>query len=132
MRRNKKLPFTKEVFNHSDFCTKIAIYFSRKTAGEFFDPYEQNYTFTNSNPITIKGYVYEVTAEALIWKQYGLQNIGAKEILCDSKYKSYFENCSKIEIDGDNYTVFKDGVGNKIVISNRPKKMIRVLITRND
>ena len=132
MRRNKKLPFTKTVFNHTDFCTKIRISFSQKTAGEFYDPYEQNYTYTNSNPITIKGYVSEISAEKLVYKQYGLQNMGAKEILCDSKYKSYFENCNKIEIDGDNYLVFKEGTGGKTIISNRPKKMIRVIITRYD
>jgi len=132
MKRNKKLPFTDRVFNHSDFCTKIRISFSQKTAGEYFDPYEQNYTYVNSNPITIKGYVSEVTGEALVYKQYGLQNMGAKEILCDVKYKNYFLNANKIEIDGDNYLVFKEATGGRTIISNRAKKMIRVIVTRYD
>ena len=132
MKRNKKIPFVSQIFEHSDFCTKIKIYFSTKTAGDYYDPYEQNYTYTNLNPITIKGYVSEISPEALVYKTYGLQNLGAKEILCDSKYKNYFELCNKIEIDGDNYTVFKEGTGHKTVISNRTKKIIRVMITRND
>jgi len=132
MRRNKKIPFISRLFKHTDFCTKIKIYFSQKTAGDYYDPYEENFTYTNLNPLTIKGYVSEITSEALVYKQYGLQNMGAKEILCDVKYKSYFEKCNKLEIDGDNYTVFKEGTGNKTIISNRAKKMIRVVVTRND
>ncbi len=132
MKRNKKLPFTKTVFNHTDFATKIQIFFSQKTAGDYFDPHEENYTYTNLNPLTIRGYVSEITPEALVYKHYGLQNMGAKEILCDSKYKAYFELANKIEIEGDNYLVFKEGTGSKTLISNRSKKMIRVIITRDD
>ena len=132
MKKNKKIPFASRIFKHSDFSTKITIYFSVKTAGEYFDPYEQNWTYTNLNPLTIRGYVSEITSEALVYKQYGLQNMGAKEILCDVKYKSYFENANKLEIDGDNYLVFKEGTGNKTLISNRTKKIIRVVVTRDD
>ena len=132
MRRNKKIPWISKIFKHTDFCTKITIYFSQKTAGDYFDPYEENYTYTNLNPLTIKGYVSEITSEALIYKQYGLQNQGAKEILCDSKYKSYFQNCNKLQIEGDTYTVYREGTGNNTLISNRTKKMIRVIVTRND
>ena len=132
MKRNKKIPFVSQIFKHSDFCTKITIYFSQKTAGDYYDPYEENYTYTNLNPITIKGYVSEITSEALVYKQYGLQNVGAKEILCDVKYKNYFVKCNKLEIDGDNYIVYKEGTGNKTLISNRTKKIIRVVVTRND
>ncbi len=132
LNRLKKIPFISQLFKHSGFSTKVTIYFSTKSAGEYFDPYEQNYTYTNLNPLTIRGYVSEVTPEALIYKQYGLQNMGAKEILCDSKYKSYFELSNKVTIDGDNYTVFKEGTGNKTLIANRTKKIIRVVITRND
>ena len=132
MKRNKKIPFVSKIFKHNDFSQKIKLYFSTKIAGEFFDPYEENYTYTNLNPLTIRGYVSEISPEALVYKKYGLQNMGAKEILCDVKYKSYFENCNKIEIDGDNYLVFKEGTGNNTLISNRTKKIIRVVVTRND
>jgi hypothetical protein len=105
---------------------------STKTAGTDYDTYEQNYTYTNLNPITINGYVTEISPEALIWKQYGLQNLGAMEILCESKYKNLFLNCNKLTIEGDNYTVMKDGTGTKTLIMNRPKKLIKVMVTRND
>jgi hypothetical protein len=132
MKKNKRIPFITQILTHSDFCTKIKISFSHKTAGEFFDQYEQNWTYTNLNPITIKGYVSEISPEALVYKTYGLQNMGAKEILCDARYKNYFQYCNKLEIDGDNYMVFREATGNKTLISNRTKKLIRVVITRHD
>lgn len=128
----RKLPLITRLLNHSDFRTKVQIYMSTKTAGVDYDSDEQNYTYTNLNPITINAYVTEVSAEGLVFKSYGLQNIGAKSILCEDKYRSYFENCNKITIDGDNYTVFKTGTGGKTLISNRPKHLIRVIVERND
>ena len=132
MNRNKHIPDVSKILKHTDFTSKITIYFSSKTAGADYDPYEQNYTYTNLNPITIRGFVSELSAEALVYKHYGLQNLGMKEILCDARYKKYFQNCNKLTIDGDNYTVFKEGTGNKTMISNRSNKLIRVVVTRND
>jgi len=128
----RKLPLIAKLLNHSDFRTKVQLYMSTKTAGVDYDSDEQNYTYTNLNPITINAYVSEVSAEGLVFKAYGLQNIGAKSILCEAKYKNMFENCNKITIDGDNYTVFREGTGSKTLISNRPKGLIRVIIQRND
>ena len=128
----RKLPLIAKLLNHSDFRTKVLLYMSTKTAGVDYDSDEQNYTYTNLNPITINAYVSEVSAEGLVFKAYGLQNIGAKSILCEAKYKNMFENCNKITIDGDNYTVFREGTGSKTLISNRPKGLIRVIIQRND
>jgi len=128
----RKLPLIAKLLNHSDFRTKVQLYMSTKTAGLDYDSDEQNYTYTNLNPITINAYVSEVSAEGLVFKAYGLQNIGAKSILCEAKYKNMFENCNKITIDGDNYTVFREGTGSKTLISNRPKGLIRVIIQRND
>ena len=127
---NKKKSFIKKILKHSNFTKKIYLYMSSKAAGDDYDPYEDNYTFSNLNPIIIKGYVSELSPEALAWKQYGLQNMGAKEIICRSLYKNAFENCNKIEIDNDEYQVFKDGTSGKTLISNRPNKLIRVVITR--
>ena len=34
---------------------------STKTAGDDFDPYEQNYTYTTLNPLTVKAYVSDLS-----------------------------------------------------------------------
>lgn len=115
----------------NQFSTKIQLFFSSKSVGTFYDKYEKNYTFANQNPITIKGYVTEISAEALTWKQYGLSEIGAKEIICNKKYASWFKLASKIEIDGDTYQTYKENLGGKFLISELPLNIIKVIVTKS-
>ena len=125
----KNIRFAQKLLVDSEFATKIYIYMSSKVAGDDFDPYENNYTFSNLNPIVIKAYVREITPEALVYRQFGLDQIGALEIITEAKYKTIFENCNKIVVNGDNYIVFKEGTG-KSVITKRPGNLLHVVITR--
>ena len=128
----KKIKTIRRLFNKKDLMTKVYIYFSVKEAGDDYDPYEENYVFTNTNPLVIKAYVRELTPESAFYKQYGIHQEGMKEILCDDRYRSWFENANKIEIDGIEYQTFKAGTGNKTLITKRPNKYIRVVVSRKD
>ena len=130
LNRNKTIPFVKSLFKNNKFNTKIKLYFSRKTFGDFYDDYEDNATYLKLNPVTIKGYVHDITATSLIFKRYGLESMGAKEVIADSKYKSWFEDCEKIEIDGDEYQVFKEAAGQNMIIHERAFKIIRIVLQR--
>lgn len=118
------------LIEHSEYTTKLKIYFSTKTYGDDYDPEEDNYTYTNLNPLTIKGYVTEISAESLVWKPYGLKEFGAKEVICKSQYANWFRIANKIEIDGDEYEVFKEGVGNRAIIQKRPFNLIKVVLQK--
>lgn len=126
-KKNKQI---NQLINSANLSTKISIYFSSKTAGDYYDSYEKNYTYTNLNPLTIKGYVRDIKPEALVWKQYGLSEIGAKEIICEDKYGDWFRNCTKIVIDGDTYQTYKDNTGNKFIITKLPFKLIKVVVSK--
>lgn len=126
----KKLSIINNLLRNSDYSTKIKIYMSSKAGGDDYDTYEQNYTFSNLNPITIKGYVSEISAESLVWKQYGLKEIGAKEVICEDRYINYFRLANKIEIDDDEYEVFKEGVGGRVMLQTRPFHTIRVILQK--
>jgi len=130
LNRNKKLTFVKNLFKNNKYNTKIKIYFSKKSYGDFYDDFEDNATYIKLNPVTIKGYVHSITAMALVFKQYGLENQNAKEVITDSKYKSWFEDCEKIEIDGEEYQVFKEAAGQNMIIHERAFKIIRVVLQR--
>jgi hypothetical protein len=127
---HKKLKVINDMLKNSNFSTKVEIYFSTKVVGEDFNPYERNYTFNNLNPITIKAYVREVSPEALVYKQYGLAELGAKEILTEKRYIEYFRQANLIKIDGDEYIVYKEGTGNRLMISERPFNLIRVVVSK--
>ena len=126
----KKLKIAHDIFKDNSISSKIYIYLAYQTAGDDYDPYEKRMVKANLNPIVIKGYVRDINPEALVWKQYGLANIGAKEILCDTKYDSYFRKCEKIVIDNEKYQVFHEGTGNKAIIQKRPFQMMRVVVSR--
>jgi len=106
------------------------LYFSSKYAGDDFDPEEANYTYTELNPITIYGVVREISSEALVWKQYGLKETGAVEIITDVKHKVKFEGCTKIKIDSEEYQVYREGTGGRALIQARPAKLMRVILQR--
>jgi len=109
----------------------IDCYFAKKVAGEGFDEYEKNYTNTIVSIRNIKDALSrEITAERLVYKQYGLKELGALEILCDARYTEWFRKAVKIVIDNMEYEVYSDGVGNSPMIQARPFNMIRVTITK--
>jgi hypothetical protein len=127
---HKKNKFISDLLNHSYISTKITIYFATPRADEDYDPEEKNYVYDNLNPYTIRGYVREVDATKLVYKQYGLSEQGAVEILCEDKYESYFRNANKIEINGYEYSVFKEAVGKRSLITLRPFCLMRVVLKR--
>ena len=129
-RINRHLKEAEKIFKNSNTSTKISIFFSTIGYPDDYDPYENNTTDAKLNPKTIRGYVTDISPEALVWKQYGLHNIGAKEIICDARYKEWFLKCAKITIDSDEYQVFKEATGSRAIISDRKFKMIRVVISR--
>jgi hypothetical protein len=116
------------LLKQSGIATNISIYFASKVAGEEYDPYEQNYTDSYLNPVTVKGYVRDITPEALVWKQYGLTESGAKEFICSDKYEDWFKKASKIVINGDEYSLYKQGLGTRVLITHRPQKILRIVL----
>lgn len=126
----KKIRVLRKLLKDKNLTTKVKIFFSTKTAGDDFDTFEQNYVFSNLNPQTIKAYVREVTPETAFYKQYGIHQTGMKEIICDERYRGWFENCNKIEIDSIEYQTFKGGTGNKTMITKRPNQLIKVVVSR--
>ena len=126
----KKIQKIYNLIEDKNFRTKAYLYFSTKTEGADFDPYEANYTTSNLNPIFVKGYMKQLSATSLVWKNYVLKEQGAIEFLCREKYRNWFENCNKIMINEEEYEVFKEGTGGKSIITNRPYNVIKVVLQR--
>lgn len=119
-----------KLISTSDFNKKIQICFGRKTVGEDFDSYEKNYTRNALNPITIKGLVRFISPQALVWKKYGLMKSGSIQIYTHSKYKTWFEQASKVLVDREEYTVYNDGSGNQSSILELKGNIISIVLER--
>jgi len=126
----KKINRIYNLIEDKQFRTKAKLYFSTKTAGADFDPYEENYTTSNLNPVIVKGYVKQLTVTSLVWKNYGLKEQGAIEFFCREKYRNWFENCNRILINDEDYEVFKEGTGGKCIITSRPFQIIKVILQK--
>lgn len=128
---NKPILYIKDLLKHNKFTTKVKIYMSTKTYGDDYDAYEDNYTFTNLNYITIKAYVRTLTPETAFYKQYGVYEKDIKEIICEDRFYDAFRKCNKVEIGNDEYEVLKTATGQGTIIK-RPYKLIRVTLKRKE
>jgi|WetSurSiteA1Bulk_404760.scaffolds.fasta_scaffold30278_3 hypothetical protein len=126
----RKLLNYNQTLKDRDLATKVYIYCSTKTAGDDYDAYEKNYVTANLNPFVIKGYVTTISPEALVYKQYGLHNMGAIELICEDRYENALKICNKIVIDDVEYQVFREATGNKAIIQKRPYHLLRAILNR--
>ncbi len=127
----KKIDQVQLLLKNREFTKKVLLYFSTKIAGTDYDPYEKNYTYNNLNPICIFGIVSQISPEALVWKQYGLSQIGAIEIIWSGRYKTWFEQCARVEVDTLKYEVYRDATGTRAIIQSRVNGLlIRVVLMR--
>ena len=103
---------------------------STKSVGEDFDSEEKNYTYTDLNPVAIRGYIREIKPESLVWRQIGLIETGAVEIICDYKYAEWFKQANKVEINGDEFQVYKSNVGNRVLITKQPFNLAKIVLKK--
>jgi len=127
----KNLHDVTDILKDSEFTTKVYVYFSTQAAGDDYDPYEDRKVDTPLNPKVIKARVHQISSEALVYRQYGLAQQGAVEILCQDRYYNYFTLCTKVVIEDVEYQVFKTPGGNKAMIQKRAGNLLRVVLSRN-
>jgi len=80
------------------------------------DKFDETKTITMLSPIPVKALVKDFSPKALVWKDYGVKEIGAKQVMVEPQNKSLIENCVKLIIRDEEYTVFKDAASSKLQI----------------
>jgi len=126
----KNIPSLHELIKDKEYTTNVQLSFATQTAGPDFDPETNNYTLTNLNPITIRAIIRQISPSSLVWKQYGLNQIGAVEIITDSKYKDWFEKANRIAIHNQDYTLFREATGGRAVILDLANNLIKVTLNK--
>jgi len=127
---HKTTPEFRNLLKDKNFSTKVYIYPSTKTAGEDYDSEEQNWTYTNLNPIVVKAYVRDIKPESLVWRQLGIAETGAKELICEYRDVQKFRLANKIVIDSDEFQVYKDNVGNRVSITKLPMGLAKLVLKK--
>ena len=98
---------------------KKALVFLRgaKTKDANFDPdRDTGYVQQNQNPLPVKVLTQTITPNSLIFREMGLTEAGALQIILADNDVELFKNSEKITIFGKTYYVYKDNVGGKVQI----------------
>lgn len=107
--------FDQIFLNHS---TKITIFLrASKNKGSNFDPFrETGYEKTTQNPFFIKGIIKSLAPNSLIIREMGLTESGALQLLIKDNDVSLIKLSKKMIIDGKEYYIYNDRIGNKLQI----------------
>ena len=98
---------------------KIALVFLRgaKTREEDFDPFRNTgFVQQNQNPLPVKVLTKTISPNSLVFKEIGLTEAGAVQIILHDRDVELIKNSEKIIINNIEYYIFNDAVGNKLQI----------------
>ena len=115
---------------------KIALVFLRgaKTREEDFDPFRNTgYVQKNQNPLPVKVLTKTVSPNSLVFKEIGLTEAGAIQIILHDRDVELIKNSEKIIIENREYYVFNDAVGNKLQIFDTDySKYAKIILFRKE
>lgn len=117
-----------------DQSQKVAIHLrSSKSKGNNYDPFRDlSYEITKSNPLWVRALIRQITSNALIFKEMGLTESGALQIIIKKNDLSLVKMAERIEIDGEKYYLFQDAIGNKFQTFQLPVSYTKVILSRRD
>ena len=97
-----------DIFNSQGELSTILVYPAITLVD---DPYEKTTSTSYLNPLPIKGIVSEITFGGLKYKYYGQLPTGSKHVICELRYKQTLLAASKVTIDAQEYSAYKDADG---------------------
>jgi len=109
--------FAKNVFKK--YSVQVQVYLKSQDIKQpnAYDKFRDvGYTKTSQNYISIRALVRDAKPDELIMKQIGLVSGGAKKLVVENRVLPLLKNSNRLTINGDNYYVYSDAVGNKFQI----------------
>ena len=99
-----------------------------------FDPdRDTGYVQQNQNPLTVKVLTQTITPNSLVFREMGLTEAGAIQIILADRDVELFKNSEKITIDNSDYYVYKDLVGGKVLIlPTQFASFSKIILSRKD
>lgn len=130
MNRQIENKIFEELFRKRQGTIKVRVYKKgSKSVGTYYDPYRNvGYTKTKQNPFSIQAIARDISPERLIYKEFGIAEAGAKELIIHKRDVNLIRISERIEIDDEDYYVYNDKIGNKLQIFKRSFDYYRVII----
>lgn len=107
---------------------------SSKTKVNNFDPLrDTGFVQQKQNPLPVKVLTQTITPSSLIFREMGLTETGAIQIILADRDVELFKNSEKITIDGKDYYIYRDAVGGKVqILPTQFAKFSKIILSLKD
>jgi hypothetical protein len=117
-----------------DYSEKIFIYLpGASIKSTNYDKFRDvGYQRSVQNPIVVNSWVRPMVSSELAFKQLGLVNIGSVKIVIKNNDVALFKLASRITIKGEDFYVYNDAVGKKMLMIELDDSYTEITLFKKD
>ena len=117
-----------------DYAEKVFVYLpGASTKSANYDKFRDiGYQRSIQNYLTVKAWVRPMVSNELVVKQLGLVSIGSVKIVIKNNDVALFKLASRIVIKGEDFYVYNDAVGKKMLMVNLDDSYTEITLFKKD
>jgi hypothetical protein len=117
-----------------DYSEKIFVYLpGAKVKSTNYDKFRDvGFSVAIQNPLTVNAFVRPMVSNELVVKQLGLVAIGSVKIVIKNNDVSLFRLASRIVIKGEDFYVYNDAVGKKMLMIELDENYTEITLFKKD
>lgn len=118
----------------ADYAEKVFVYLpGASTKSANYDKFrDTGYQRSIQNYLTVKAWVRPMVSNELVVKQLGLVSIGSVKIVIKNNDVALFKLASRIVIKGEDFYVYNDAVGKKMLMVNLDDSYTEITLFKKD
>lgn len=117
-----------------DYSEKVFVYLpGAKTKSANYDKFRDvGWTVGQQNYLTVKAWIRPMVSNELVVKQLGLVSIGSVKIVIKNNDVALFKLANRIVIKDEDFYVFNDAVGKKMLMINLDDSYTEITLFKKD
>jgi hypothetical protein len=118
----------------ADYAEKVFVYLpGASTKSANYDKFrDTGYQRSIQNYLTVKAWVRPMVSNELVVKQLGLVSIGSVKIVIKNNDVALFKLASRIVIKGEDFYVYNDAVGKKMLMIELDDSYTEITLFKKD
>jgi len=118
----------------ANYTEKIFVYLPGTTVKSAnYDKFRDvGYQKNQQNYLTVKAWIRPMVSNELVFKQLGLVNIGSVKIIIKNNDVALFKLANRITIKGEDFYVYNDAVGKKMLMINLDDSYTEITLFKKD
>jgi hypothetical protein len=118
----------------ADYAEKVFVYLpGAKVKSANYDKFRDvGWQVGQQNYLTVKAWIRPIVSGELVFKQLGLVNIGSVKIIIKNNDVPLFKLASRIVIKSEDFYVYNDAVGKKMLMINLDDNYSEITLFKKD